>query len=158
VAAAQPLPLVEEDKGKAAATGEERDQGANAGQHPGRGSGRRAAEAASVDETALVRGFVERFERLLAEIDELKRRAQSAEERVATTEKLLRSAERRAETAETRLAEAQERLRTWAELTRRMQQLSRQADGGSRGRAGSSTKPAARDGTAARGQAESGPA
>ena len=87
-----------------------------------------------MDETALVRGFVDRFERLLAELDEWKRRAHSAEERNATTEKLLRSAERRAETAETRLAEAQERLRTWAELTKRMQQLSRQADGGSKGR------------------------
>jgi len=97
-----------------------------------RGPARRGGEPAAVDETALVRGFVDRFERLLAEIDDWKRRAQSAEERAAATEKLLRNAERRAETAEARLAEAQERLRTWAELTRRMQQLSRQADGRSR--------------------------
>jgi hypothetical protein len=108
-----------------------------------RGPVRRGGEPAGVDETALVRGFVDRFERLLAELDEWKRRAQGAEERVAATEKLLRGAERRAETAEARLAEAQERLRTWAELTRRMQQLSRQADG-SRGRApGSRSRPAA---------------
>jgi chromosome segregation ATPase len=96
---------------------------------------RRGGEPARIDETALVRGFVDRFERLLAELDEWKRRAQSAEEGRAAAEKLLRSAERRAETAEARLAEAQERLRTWAELTKRMQQLSRQADGGSRSRA-----------------------
>jgi hypothetical protein len=91
-------------------------------------------EAASADETALVRGFVERFERLLAECDEWRQRALQAEERTASVEKLLRSAERRAETAETRLAAAQERLRTWNELTRRMQQLSRQADSPARNR------------------------
>jgi predicted nucleic acid-binding Zn-ribbon protein len=81
-----------------------------------------------VDDTALVRGFVERFERLLAECDEWRRRAHQAEERVTATEKLLRAAERRAETAESKLAAAHERLRAWADLTRRMQQLSRQAD------------------------------
>ena len=89
---------------------------------------RHAEPAAVVDETALVRGFVERFERLLAEQDELRRRAQVAEERVATVEKLLRTAERRAETAEARLEQAQDKLRNWADLTKRMQQLSRQAD------------------------------
>ena len=94
----------------------------------------------AVDETAVLRGFVERFEQLLAEIDEWKRRAQAAEERATTAEKQLRAAERRAQTAEERLAVAQERAQAWAELTRRMQELARKADAPGRGRAGAKAR------------------
>ncbi len=93
------------------------------------------AVAGSSDETTLVRGFVERFEKLLAECEEWRRRAQVAEERAKTTERLLRAAERRASSAEARLATAQERLRAWSDLTQRMQQLTRQADTAGRNRA-----------------------
>lgn len=100
-----------------------------AGRPPaGRTGSRRAEGGVTVDETAMARGFVDRFERLLAECDTWRRRAQQAEEHLTTTEKLLRVAERRIESVELRLAEAQERLRSWTELTQRMQQLSRQAD------------------------------
>jgi hypothetical protein len=95
---------------------------------------RRAEPGPSTDQTTLVRGFVERFERLLAETEQLRKRAQAAEERAQAVEKLLRAAERRADTAESRLRESQDKLRSWADLTRRMQQLSRQADSGGRGR------------------------
>lgn len=93
------------------------------------------AVAGSSDETTLVRGFVERFEKLLAECEEWRRRAQVAEERATTTERLLRAAERRASSAEAKLATAQERLRAWSDLTQRMQQLTRQADTAGRNRA-----------------------
>jgi hypothetical protein len=95
---------------------------------------RRTGSGATVDETAVLRGFVERFEQLLGELEEWKNRARSAEERLTTTEKLLRDAERRAETAEVRLTAAEERAQEWAELTKRMQQLARQADSGVRSR------------------------
>src|SRR5581483_9910382 len=94
----------------------------------------RRAEAAG-DETAVVRDFVERFERLLAERDDYRRRAQQAEQHAATVERLLREAVRRAETAEARLREAMERLRAWSELAQRMQELARQSSATAAGRA-----------------------
>jgi hypothetical protein len=93
-----------------------------------------AGQPASVDEAALLRGFIERFERLIAERDEWRQRAHDAERLAAATEKQLRAAERRAETAEGKLEAAQERMRSWTDLTRQLQQLSRQADTVARGR------------------------
>jgi hypothetical protein len=95
-----------------------------------------------VDETVQARNFVERFERLLAECETWRRRAQEAEERARVAERSLATAERRAEVAEGRLATAQERLRSWGELTRRMQQLARQADSVSRARPARAERPA----------------
>lgn len=104
---------------------------------------RGAESGVSLDETAMVRGFVERFEKLLGEYEALKRQAQQAEQRAAAAERLLQAAERRAETAEAKFAATQEKLRSWTELSRRMQQLSRQADAAGRGRVSrQSTAPA----------------
>lgn len=94
----------------------------------------RRAEATS-DEAAVMRDFVQRFERLLAERDDYRRRAQQAEQHAATVERLLREAVRRAETAEARLREAMERLRAWSELAQRVQELARQSNATAGGRA-----------------------
>ena len=104
--------------------------------------GRRTEPGAAVDETALVRGFVERFERLLTECDEHRRRAEEAEERATALDKLLRAAERRAAAAEAKLEASQDKLRSWADLTQRMQQLSRLADTAARPK-GAATRGAA---------------
>lgn len=126
------LPEAEPALDKGSAT-RRRTTGVPAGsQARGRGgvgtSGSEAARRAEAtgDETAVVRDFVERFERLLAERDDYRRRAQQAEQHAATVERLLREAVRRAETAEARLREAMERLHAWSELAQRMQALARQ--------------------------------
>lgn len=92
----------------------------------------RAAKATAVDETAVLRGFVERFEHMLSELEEWKKRALTAEQQIGSIEKLLRSAERRAETAEQQLAASQERTQSWTDLTRRMQELARKAEASTR--------------------------
>jgi len=92
----------------------------------------RAAKATAVDETAVLRGFVERFEHMLTELEEWKKRALNAEQQIGSIEKLLRSAERRAETAEQQLAASQERTQSWTDLTRRMQELARKAEASTR--------------------------
>ncbi|CAA9277166.1 MAG: hypothetical protein AVDCRST_MAG77-3526 [uncultured Chloroflexi bacterium] len=107
-----------------------------AGKPGAAGTRRQPAAGPAVDETAVLRGFVERFEQLLAEMEEWKTRAQRAEQHATEVEKLLRSAERRAATAEERLTAAQERAQSWAELTRRMQELARKADAPARARGG----------------------
>jgi hypothetical protein len=106
-----------------------------------RPAARGAGTPPAVDETAVLRGFVERFEQLLSELEEWKGRALQAEERVAGAERLLRSAERRAETAEEKLAAAQERTQAWSELTRRMQELARKAEGSGKARGASRRTP-----------------
>jgi len=92
----------------------------------------KATKAAIVDETAVLRGFVERFEHLLTELEEWKKRALTAEQQMGSIEKLLRSAERRADTAEQQVAASQERMQSWTDLTRRMQELARKAESGTR--------------------------
>jgi len=92
----------------------------------------KAAKATAVDETAVLRGFVERFEHMLTELEEWKKRALNAEQQIGSIEKLLRSAERRAETAEQQLAASQERTQSWTDLTRRMQELARKAEASTR--------------------------
>jgi len=92
----------------------------------------KATKAAVVDETAVLRSFVERFEHMLVELEEWKKRALTAEQQIGSIEKLLRSAERRAETAEQQVAAAQERTQSWTDLTRRMQELARKAESGTR--------------------------
>jgi hypothetical protein len=86
------------------------------------------------EEGEATRVFMDRFERLLVECDEWRRRALAAEDRLAGVERQLRTVERRAESSQTRLDVASEKLRAWGELTRRMQQLVKQADALSRSR------------------------
>ena len=120
----------------AATTGEPATPAEATGKRRARAPGTAGAAAgAAVDETAVLRGFVDRFERLLAEGEEWRRRAQQADERYAAAEKQLRAAERRAQAAEAKLATAQERLRALTDLIRRLQQLTRQADSAARGKA-----------------------
>lgn len=93
-----------------------------------------SAERHPFEEGEATRVFMERFERLLVECDEWRRRALAAEDRLTGAERQLRTVERRAEASQTRLDAATEKLRAWGELTRRMQQLVKQADALSRSR------------------------
>ena len=93
-----------------------------------------ASDRHPFEEGEATRIFMERFERLLVECDEWRRRALAAEDRLTGVERQLRTVERRAEASQTRLDAASEKLRAWGELTRRMQQLVKQADALSRSR------------------------
>ena len=93
-----------------------------------------SAERHPFEEGEATRVFMERFERLLVECDEWRRRALAAEDRLTGAERQLRTVERRAEASQNRLDAATEKLRAWGELTRRMQQLVKQADALSRSR------------------------
>jgi hypothetical protein len=93
-----------------------------------------AGSRLAFEEGEATRLFLERFERLLVECDEWRRRALAAEDRLAASERQLRTVERRAEASQTRLDVATEKLRAWGELTRRMQQLVKQADALARSR------------------------
>lgn len=93
-----------------------------------------SAERHPFEEGEATRIFMERFERLLVECDEWRRRALAAEDRLTGAERQLRTVERRAEASQVRLDAATEKLRAWGELTRRMQQLVKQADALSRSR------------------------
>ena len=93
-----------------------------------------ASDRHPFEEGEATRVFMERFERLLVECDEWRRRALAAEDRLTGVERQLRTVERRAEASQTRLDAASEKLRAWSELTRRMQQLVKQADALSRSR------------------------
>ena len=91
-------------------------------------------ERATFEEAEATRLFLERFERLLVECDEWRRRALASEDRLVGVERQLRTVERRAEATQSRLDAASEKLRAWGEFTRKMQQLARQADAMSRSR------------------------
>lgn len=93
-----------------------------------------SAERHPFEEGEATRIFMERFERLLVECDEWRRRALAAEDRLTGAERQLRTVERRAEASQVRLDAATEKLRAWGELARRMQQLVKQADALSRSR------------------------
>jgi hypothetical protein len=93
--------------------------------------------------------FMERFERLLVECDEWRRRALGAEDRLTGVERQLRSVERRAEASQARLDAATEKIRAWSELTRRMNQLVKQADALARSRPSRRVPPTASDTAAA---------
>ena len=93
-----------------------------------------ASDRHPFEEGEATRVFMERFERLLVECDEWRRRALAAEDRLTGVERQLRTVERRAEASQTRLDAASEKLRAWGDLTRRMQQLVKQADALSRSR------------------------